>query len=128
MDSPVSKNARLVGETKPPWLIDLMEMQRSNPRPWHCLCPWRFVAGRELNPRHADFQSFFGDSRGLSINHLHRLANPFPGTPRHNPGTLNLSWSHSWHEAKELVSLLTTIAVDRRWRRSSGGNICRQIC
>ena len=22
---------------------------------------------------------------------------PFPGTPRHNPGTLNLSWSHSWH-------------------------------
>src|SRR5450631_3331592 len=54
--------------------------------------------GRELNPRHADFQSLFGVSRGLSINHLQRLADPFPGTPRHNPGTLNLSRSHSWQE------------------------------
>jgi hypothetical protein len=24
---------------------------------------------------------------------LQRLADPFPGTPRHNPGTPNLSWS-----------------------------------
>ena len=36
--------------------------------------------------RHADFQ-FFGGLRGLSINHLQRLPTPFPGTPRHNPGT-----------------------------------------
>jgi hypothetical protein len=50
-----------------------------------------------MNPRHADFQSAFGGSRGLSINHLQRLADPFPGTPRHNPGTLNLSRSRSWH-------------------------------
>src|SRR5713226_4693805 len=55
--------------------------------------------GRELNPRHADFQSIFGDLRGLSINHLQRLADPFPGSPRHNPGTLNLSWSRFRHEA-----------------------------
>ena len=55
------------------------------------------MAGRELNPRHADFQSVFGDSRGLSINHLQRLADPVPGTPRHNPGKLNLSWSQIWH-------------------------------
>jgi hypothetical protein len=33
----------------------------------------------------------------LQINHLQRLAEPFPGTPRHNPGTLNLSWSDLRH-------------------------------
>src|SRR5271157_5113557 len=50
-----------------------------------------------MNPRHADFQPAAGGSRGLSINHLQRLPPLFPGTPRHNPGTLNLSWSHSWY-------------------------------
>jgi hypothetical protein len=40
------------------------------------------------------FSRFTGCSRGLSINHLQRLADPFSGPPRHNPGTLNLSWSH----------------------------------
>jgi hypothetical protein len=34
---------------------------------------------------------------GLSINHLQRLADPFPGTPRHNRGTPNLSSTRSWH-------------------------------
>jgi hypothetical protein len=33
---------------------------------------------------------------------LQRLADPFPGTPRHNPGTLNLSWSQMWHSTFEL--------------------------
>jgi hypothetical protein len=32
---------------------------------------------------------------------------PFPGTPRHNPGTLNLSWSHLRD------SLLWLIAIRR---------------
>ncbi len=54
-----------------------------------------------MNPRHADFQSFFRGLRGLSINHLQRLADPFPGSPRHNPGTPNLSWSHLGHEVNE---------------------------
>jgi len=62
--------------------------------------------GRELNPRHADFQSFFVGLRGLSINHLQRLSPLFPGTSRHNPGTVNLSWSQSWHSQSELVTIL----------------------
>lgn len=40
-----------------------------------------------MNPRHADFQTFRGDSRDLSINCLQRLPPLFPGTPWHNPGT-----------------------------------------
>src|SRR5258707_785416 len=64
-------------------------------------------AGRELNPRHADFQAFRGDFRGLSINHLQRLATPFPGTQRHNPATLNLSSTHSWHRALRRGGLIT---------------------
>jgi hypothetical protein len=40
-----------------------------------------FLVAREgIEPRHADFQSFFGDLRSLSINHLQHLAGPFPGT------------------------------------------------
>src|SRR6266404_6090563 len=38
--------------------------------------------GRELNPRHADFQPAAGCSRCLLVNHLQRLADAFPGTPR----------------------------------------------
>ncbi len=57
-----------------------------------------FEVDREgITPQHADFQSAAGYSRGLSINHLQRLVDPFPGTPRHNPGTPNLSWSRCWH-------------------------------
>jgi hypothetical protein len=46
-----------------------------------CLCArtgpeTRLPVGRELNPRHADFQSFFGGLRGLTINHLQRLTDP----------------------------------------------------
>jgi hypothetical protein len=33
----------------------------------------------------------------LIINHLQRLPAPTPASPRHNPGTLKLSSSHSWH-------------------------------
>jgi hypothetical protein len=32
---------------------------------------------------------------GLLINRLQRLPALFPGQPRHNPGTANLSWSHA---------------------------------
>jgi hypothetical protein len=64
------------------------------------------VAGRELNPRHADFQSFFGGLRGLLINHLQRSPTPFPGTPRHNPGTPNLSWSRLRNRANETRDLV----------------------
>jgi hypothetical protein len=52
--------------------------------------------GVELNHRHADFQSGERDSSGLLVNHLQRLLALFPGTPRHNHGTLNLSSTHSW--------------------------------
>jgi hypothetical protein len=55
------------------------------------ICPVRTrgeMVAREGIPRHADFQSFFGFLR--SIKHLQRLAGPFPGSPRHDPGTLNL--------------------------------------
>jgi hypothetical protein len=65
------------------------------------LCVRAANTGSELNPLRADFQSFFGGFRGLLINHLQRLADPFPGTPRHNPGTPNLSWSRLRHKANE---------------------------
>src|ERR1700735_5279374 len=61
--------------------------------------------GRELNPRHADFQAFREGLRGLTINHLQALASPFPGTPRHNYGTLNLSWSHLRHSRLWLIAV-----------------------
>jgi acetyl esterase/lipase len=86
--------------------------------------------GRELNPRHADFQPAAGCSRGLLINHLQRLADPFPGIPRHNPGTLNLSWSRSWHETKrqkELVFRSIAIAVDHSPRIRSHQDIRTHI-
>ena len=53
--------------------------------------------GAESNHRHADFQSGEGDSRGLLINHLQRWPAPTRASPRHNPGTPNLSSSHSRH-------------------------------
>jgi hypothetical protein len=59
------------------------------------------AAGRELNPRHADFQPPTGVLGALLINHLHRLPPRFPGTPRHNPGTSNLSRSRLRHKANE---------------------------
>ena len=61
------------------------------------------VAGAESNHRHADFQSFFGDSRGLSINHLQRLRAPSPASPRHNHGTPSLSRSRSWHKGLRIA-------------------------
>jgi hypothetical protein len=54
------------------------------------------VAGRELNPRHAHFQPLTGCFRGLSINHLQRLADPLP---RHTK-------AQSWHTQSELVRFL----------------------
>jgi hypothetical protein len=53
--------------------------------------------------RHADFQSSDGGSRGLLVNHLQRLRPLSPGPPWHNPGTPNLSWSHSRHMPSETV-------------------------
>ena len=46
--------------------------------------------------------SVFNDRtrRGRPAPNVTRAApepDPFPGTSRHNPGTLNLSWSHTWH-------------------------------
>jgi hypothetical protein len=87
------------------------------------------IAGRELNPRHADFQSFFGGLRGLTINQLQRLADPFPGTPRHNPGTPNLSWSRFTHEANEPALWLTAMGPLTRTkafeRLRTGGRVCQ---
>jgi hypothetical protein len=37
---------------------------------------------------------------------LQRLADPFPGSPRHNPGTPNLSWSRFRHKANETRDLV----------------------
>ncbi len=71
------------------------------------------VAGRELNPRHADFRCLSRGLRHLSINHLQRLADPFPSTPRHNPGTPNLNWSHCWHEAAKVRSLVRPESAPR---------------
>jgi hypothetical protein len=57
-----------------------------------CNLLFLFIGGRDgIEHRHADFQPAAGCSRGLSTNHLQRLADPFPDIPRHNPGTLNLS-------------------------------------
>ena len=41
----------------------------------------------------------------LSFNNLQRLPAPFPGSPRHNPGTPNLSSIHSWHTPEALRPL-----------------------
>ncbi len=49
------------------------------------------------------FSAADGRSRSLSINHLQRLPSPFPGSPRHNPGTPNLSWSRLRHKASALA-------------------------
>jgi len=35
------------------------------------------------------------DTKPLPKTHQNR---PSPGSPRHKPGTPNLSWSHSWHK------------------------------
>src|ERR1700693_5597879 len=61
---------------------------------------FKIVAREEIEPPTRGFSAFqlaAGLSRGLIINHLQRLADPFPGTPRHTPGTVNLSWSHMRH-------------------------------
>jgi len=35
---------------------------------------------------------------------LQRLADPIPGTPRHNPGTPNLGWSRTRHSFDKMCS------------------------
>jgi len=55
--------------------------------------------GTESNCRHADFQTVFGGSKSLTINHLQRLPAPSQGAPRHNHGTLNLSSARSRHSS-----------------------------
>ena len=57
-----------------------------------------FEVDREgIEPPTRGFSVADGYSRGLLINHLQRLPPHVPGPPRHNPGTPNLSWSHSWY-------------------------------
>jgi hypothetical protein len=51
----------------------------------------------EQLPAHYPTGSHGSGLRGLQINHLQRLANTFPGKPRHNPGTPNLSSTLSRH-------------------------------
>jgi hypothetical protein len=42
--------------------------------------PHVILANRQLNRGHPDFQPAAGVCRGLQINHLQWLADPFPGT------------------------------------------------
>src|SRR6267154_420457 len=60
------------------------------------------VAGGGIEPPTRGFSAVLGGSTGLIINHLQRLPAPTPASPRHNPGTPNLSSSHSWHTAGSL--------------------------
>src|SRR5271165_3339566 len=71
--------------------------------------------GIELPAR--GFSGIFRGLRGLSINHLQRLADPLPGSPRHNPGTLNLSWSQSWAHARKTKRRQRWAQIGRRRRR-----------
>ncbi len=57
------------------------------------------VARGGIEPPTRGFSVAAGGSRGLSVNHLQRLPTPNPATPRHNPGTPNLSSTHSRHIA-----------------------------
>ena len=64
------------------------------------------VAREGIEPPPRGFSAADGVVMGLVINHLHRLPPLFPGAPRHNPGTPNLSWSHFWHKANETRDLV----------------------
>jgi hypothetical protein len=87
------------------------------------------VAREVIERRHADFQAFRGDPRGLQINHLQRLADPFPGTPRHNPGTLSLRWAHSRHTGGLAMSPARPALIYRKYliRTKELLNACRVL-
>jgi hypothetical protein len=74
------------------------ESRTSNPIGFQCagVLP-QMVAGRELSPRHADFQAFCS-GLGIYKSTTYSACQPLRRhTTRHNPGTPNLSCSHSWH-------------------------------
>jgi hypothetical protein len=55
------------------------------------------VAREGIEPPTRGFSAASRGFQGFINQHLQASCRPFPGSPRHTPGTVNLSWSHLRH-------------------------------
>ena len=76
----------------------------------------KFNAGGGIEPPTGGFSARFRRFQWFINQSLAASCRPVP-TPRHNPGTLNLSWSHIWHCTFELRSFTGAFTETCSWTR-----------